>query len=186
MRASISLARVWASSRLQPGSSPSVREGDEPAVRPQEPQRPRGRAGGVAHDPLHGRRVARDLLALGELRQRLEMGLDDVEVGHGPADRGLEVLGGVVGLGESHPARKLDVQRQLGAAVDLDQPDVVDLAHRRDRGRCRMDAFAKVIHVSRLDVDDDVGTRKGAFDRRLDGVGDRVPLADGRRRRGRR
>ena len=78
-RASISLAREWASSRLEPASSPSVRK----ATRPASVRRKRtstGRTPGLlAHDPLDHGRVAGDDLALGRLRQRLEVRLDAVD-----------------------------------------------------------------------------------------------------------
>ena len=74
------------------------------------------------------------------------------------------------------------MQRQLGATPDLQQGEVVHLAHSRDRDRGGGRAFADAGVVERLDVDDDVAAGQRLLDRGLDRVCGGVPLADGGRR----
>ena len=54
------------------------------------------------------------------------------------------------------------MQRQLAPAVDLDDRDVVDLAHTGDGERGAADALAEVVGHGRLDVDDDVAAGQRA------------------------
>ena len=56
-------------------------------------------------------------------------------------------------------ARQLHVQRQLRAAVDVDEREVVHLAHARHGERRGVGALAQRRILDRLDVDDDVGAR---------------------------
>ena len=70
--------------------------------------------------------------------------------------------------------------------VDVDERDVVHLAHPRHADRGRVRALAQRRVLERLDVDDDVGVRQRALDRRLDRVRGSMPLPDRRRRARRR
>ena len=83
---------------------------------------------------------------------------------------------------ERESAGKLEVERELGAAVDRDDRDVVHLAHARDVERRGVRALAHVGvgGLDRLDVDDDVRLRQRRLHRALDRVGRRVALPDGR------
>ena len=101
-----------------------------------------------------------------------------VDLRYGLADRSLELLGDVVRGLERHVARQLQMQRELGAAADHEQCEVVDFAHagHGDRGSVRTLADARVLE--RLDVHDDVATRQRSPDRGLDRVRGRVPLPD--------
>ena len=96
-------------------------------------------------------------------------------------DRPLDLLGDRVRLLERELARQLEVERELGAAVDGDDRDVVHLANARDVERRGMRALAHVGvgGLDRLDVDDDVRFRQRRLHRALDRVGRRVALADG-------
>ena len=79
---------------------------------------------------------------------------------------------------ESSPGQ-LQVQRDLGAPVDVEDADVVDLAHARHAHRRGVGELARDgVLLGGLDVDDDVGLRQRALDRLLDRVGGRVPLPD--------
>jgi hypothetical protein len=69
------------------------------------------------------------------------------------------------------------VQRELRPAVHLEQREVVHLADARHGDRGGMRALADPRVLERLDVDDHVAAGKRLLDRRLDGIGRRVPLA---------
>ena len=71
----------------------------------------------------------------------------------------LVLLGDRVRLLERQLARQLHVQRELRPPVDVDQRDVVHLAHARDGDRRGVHALAQRLVGERLDVDDDVGAR---------------------------
>ena len=94
------------------------------------------------------------------------------------ADRSLDLLGDVVRLLERQVAGQLQVQRDLGAAVDREHVDVVHLAHARDAERGGLRAVADARRLLRLDVDDDVAPRQRALHRLLDAVRGSVPLPD--------
>jgi hypothetical protein len=71
------------------------------------------------------------------------------------------------------------VEAELGAAVELQHPDVVDLADLGDAERGGGRPLAQVaVGRSRLDVDEDVGAGQLAPDRLLDLVGGRVRLGE--------
>ena len=141
IRSSISLARECASSSLLVPSSASVRN----ATSPSSVRRKRSSRGGLPVSSSTTRATtaapsASDLARLALLRERLEVRLHAGDLGHGGADRRLEVLGDRVRLLEREVAGKLDVQRELGVPVDLDERQVVHLAHaraRRPRPRAR-------------------------------------------------
>ena len=81
--------------------------------------------------------------------------------------------------GRAKVARKLQVQGDLDAAVDVEDLEVVDLAHARDRERGGEHPLAESAGaLARLDVDDDVDTREGALKRLLHAVGGRMTLPD--------
>ena len=99
---------------------------------------------------------------------------------HLSEDRGLDLLRDVVRLVEREVARQLEVERDLDAPVDVENHEVVDLAHVRDRERRREHTLAdRHRRPARLDVDDDVDPRQGVVQGALDAVGRGVALADG-------
>ena len=78
------------------------------------------------------------------------------------------------------------MERDRRAVADVEDGDVVHLAHAADGERGGMGAVADArVVLHRLDMDDHVALGKRALDRVLDRVGDRVPLADGGARRDR-
>ena len=97
-----------------------------------------------ADDAAHGRGVAGDLVARGFLAERLEMRLHRRHLRNRSLDRSLDLLGDRVRLLEREVARELEVERELGAAVDRDDRDVVHLAHARDVERRGVRALAHV------------------------------------------
>ena len=121
----------------------------------------------------------------GGLRQRLDVGLDRVDLGERRVDLPLDRLGDVVRGGKRERARELQVEGDLQAVVDLEHGDVVHLAHAGDTQRRGGRALPQLGRLGGLDVDDDVGARDCALDRLLDGVGRGVALAR-RPRRGER
>ena len=153
-------------------------ERDETAVGAQHAQLARFLAGDLADDPLDIGAVDCDLPAGRRLCERLEMGLHRVHLGDRGADRALHPLRDRVRLLERQVAGQLEVERDLGPSVHLDEREVVDLAHARHGERCGVRALAHVLVVERLDVDDDVAARQRALDRGLDGVGGGVTLPD--------
>ena len=73
------------------------------------------------------------------------------------------------------------MEAELGAALELQHADVVDLADLGDAERGGGRALAQVaLGGARLDVHDDVGVRQLAADRLLDLVGGRVRLGEAR------
>ena len=113
-----------------------------------------------ADDALDGRRaVCLDLARFAHLGERLEVRLDTRDLRHRGADRRLELLGDRMRLLERQFARQLDVQRELGAAVDVDEREVVHLAHLPHGERGRVRTLAQVGgSCERLDVHDDVAS----------------------------
>ena len=101
-------------------------------------------------------------------------------LGRRPLDRALDLLGDRVRLLEGEIAGQLQMERELGSAVDRDDGDVVHLADARnvERRGVRALAHVGVGGADRLDVDDDVGFRKRRLHRALDRVGRRVALTD--------
>ena len=63
------------------------------------------------------------------------------------------------------------MERDLGAAVELEHRDVVDLAHARHAIAAAWTRSRSASSHPRLDVDDDVLLGQRAVYRRLDGVG---------------
>ena len=114
------------------------------------------------------------------------MSLDRVDLRHGGADRRLESLGDVVRRLERDVSGQLHVQRQLVPPADLDEREVVDLAHIRNGDGRSVRAHPDAGIDERLDVNDDVASGQRALERLLDRVGRGMPLADRRRRRARR
>ncbi len=107
---------------------------------------------------------------------------DGRRLGDGVEDRLLDALGDAVSLVESQVARQLQVERDLGAPVDGQDVDVVDLAHvgHMERRILRAVADLGVRGRLRLDVDDDVRLGKRAPNGILDVVCSGVALRDGR------
>ena len=174
-------ARVGVRGRERAGAEPQRQVGDEPLVGVDEAQLRGIDAELGAHDAAHGRGVAGDLVARGFLAERLEMRLHRRHLRHRQLDRPLDLLGDRVRLLEREVAGKLEVERELGAAVDRDDRDVVHLAHARHVERRSVRALAHGgVCLRRLDVDDDVRLRQRRLHRALDRVGRRVALADGR------
>ena len=189
MSSSISLARAWASSRLALAVEAESEERDEADVGAQEAQLARRPARRLAHDPLDRGRVDALLARLRRLGERLEVRLHRVDLGRRGEDRVLELLGDVVRLLERHLARQLEVQRELEPAADVDEREVVDLAHARHGQRGGVRALAHARILERLDVHDDVAARQRPLDCLLDRVRGGVALADrvrSTRRRSRR
>ena len=188
---SISLARACASSRRLVPSRPSVRK----ATRPPSVRRKRSSRGSapvasltIAPDDGLRRRRAPRCAAL-RLGQRLEMRLHAGDLGHGGTDRRLELLGDRVRLVERQLARQLDVQRELGVAVDVDERDVVHLADVRDRERRCVRTLAHVASSIGSTCTTTSAFGSAPLDRGLDRVGGGVALADrgaSARRRSRR
>ena len=107
-------------------------EGDETVVRAEETERARRGSGRLLDDAAHDRFVRRlHLASLLCLRERLEMRLHTGDLRHGGADRRLELLGDVVRLLERQVTGELHVERELLAAVDVDEREVVHLTHTR-------------------------------------------------------
>ena len=121
--------------------------------------------------------MARRLLA-----ERLEMRPHRRHLGDGTLDRALHLLGDRMRFLERKVAGELEVERELGPAVDRDDRDVVHLAHARDVERRGVGALAHVGvgGAARLDVDDDVGLGQRRLHRALDRVRCRVALSDRR------
>ena len=84
------------------------------------------------------------------------MRLHAVHLRHRGAHRTLELLGDVVRSLERDVTRELQVQRELGATVDLQEREVVHLADARDRDRGGVRTLPDACILQRLDVDDDV------------------------------
>ena len=81
---------------------------------------------------------------------------------------------------EREVARELEVERDLVRIAEVDDADVVHLAHARDAERRHRRALAeRLLARLGLDVDDDVALRQRPLDGGLDRVGGRVALADG-------
>ena len=128
------------------GAEPQSEVGDETLVRVDE-----AKLGGIdaelgLDDAAHGRCVAGHLGARGLLAERLEMRLHRRHLGNGPLDRPLDLLSDRVRLLEREPAGELEMERQLGAALDRENRDVVHLAHarhveRRGMGALQFDPF---------------------------------------------
>ena len=106
------------------------------------------------------------------------MGPDGGDLGRLAADGGLDLSGGGVGVGEGRLGRQLEMQARLGAPVDVDQLDVVDLAHALDALRCGPHPFHQRSGAG-LDVDDGIDARQDAIQRLLDPVGHGVGLGEG-------
>ena len=121
-------------------------------------------------------------MSLGGLRERLEMRPHGGDLRQRVQDRLLHLLGDIVRLVERERPRQLEVQRDFGAAPDLDHVHVVDLAHASDlqRGRLHPLAQRRLRRGLRLDVDDDVRLWERAAHGVLDVVRCGVPLSDGR------
>ena len=111
------------------------------------------------------------------------MGLNRVDLRHGGADRRLESLGDVVRRLERDFSRQLHVKRQLFPPADLDEREVVDLAHIRNGEGRSVRAHPDVGIDERLHVNDDVASGQRALERCLDRVGGGMPQADRSRRR---
>ena len=87
----------------------------------------------------------------------LEMCLDGAYLRDVSMDRAFDVLCDRMGLVERELARELEMERGLDAVVGVDQLQVVELAHLRDRHRSRSHPLAELaVREARLDVDDDV------------------------------
>ena len=112
--------------------------------------------------------------------KRLDVRLNGVDLGERGADLVLHPLCNLVRLGERERARELQVKRDLGVAVQIEDGHVVDFAHAWDPERGGERLLAQFSPgLCGLDVDDDVTAGHGPLDRLLDGVGRGVPLADG-------
>ena len=167
IRSSISLARVCASSRLLPPSRPSVRKATSPStVRRKRSSRGADPVASWTIRRTSAARLGLDLARGHRLGQRLEMGLHALRSPARPPDRVLDLLGDVVRL-----ARATDDPGASRAAtapcrpVDVDEHEVVHLAHARHRERRGVGALAQRRILDRLDVHDDVGL-PGALPRR--------------------
>ena len=75
------------------------------------------------------------------------------------------------------------MESDLEVSAHTEHAQVVHLAHARDGQRRGVDTLAERGFVFRLDVDDDVAVGQRGVQRRFDGVGGRVALADGCARR---
>ena len=107
------------------------------------------------------------------------MRVDPPQLRHRLAHGRLEPLDDGVRLAERQLARELDVEAELGAALEPQHADVVDLAHAGHAERGGGRALAQVaLAAARLDVHDDVGVGQLAADRLLDLVGGRVRLGE--------
>ena len=112
--------------------------------------------------------------------RRLEVRAHGLDLGNRREDCVLDILGDLVCVLQGQIAGKLQVERHLHAAVDLEHDQVVDLADLRHRERGGQDSLARLsFGAPRLDVDDDVGIGKPRAQRFLDAVSGRVPLTDG-------
>src|SRR5947209_509735 len=138
----------------------------------------------LPYDPRHVGALCRHRCAvrrrsLARGAQRLDVRVDDVYVRHGAGDRALHLACHRVRIAEVHLRRQLQVQRELRSAVDVQHADVVHLAHpaRSHRGGRHLLAQRRG-GGARLDVDDDVASRKHPLHRALDLVRGRVSLRD--------
>ena len=96
------------------------------------------------------------------------MRLHRVDLRDGVEDRALDLVRHLVGLLERQLTGKLQVQRHLGVTADVQDADVVHLAHRGNSERRRMRAVAdRRLVLLRLDVDDDVAPRQSGVERIL-------------------
>ena len=174
-------ARVGVRGRERARAEPQRQVGDEPLVGVDEAQLRGIDAELGAHDAAHGGGVAGYLVARGFLAERLEMRPHRRHLRNRQLDRSLDLLGDRVRLLEREVAGELEVEGELGAAVDRDDRDVVHLAHARDAERRSVRPLADGgICLRRLDVDDDVRLGQCRLHRALDRVGRRMALGDGR------
>ena len=183
-RSSIALARPCASASEPALPSPSVRN----TTIPSSVRTKRSSRGSAPVSSRTAASIARgvdvDLLAGRRLPKRLEVRLHAPDLGNVRTDRRLDLLGDVVRLVERKIARKLQVERDLDAPVDLEDLEVVDLAHLRNGERGGEDALAdRAGALARLDVNDDVDPRECVVQRLLDTIGGGVTLTDRRARR---
>src|SRR3954447_10883236 len=162
-------ARVGVRGRECAGAEPQRQVGDEPLVGVDEPQLRGIDAQLGADDAAHRRGVARDLGAGRFLRERLEVRPHRGHLRNRELDRPLDLLGDRMRLLQRELAGKLEVKRELGAAVDGDDRDVVHLADARHVERRGMRALPHVcvVRLDRLDVDDDVRFRQRRLHRAL-------------------
>src|ERR1041385_6679614 len=80
---------------------------------------------------------------------------------------------------ERQAARELHMQRQLRSTADVDEREIVHLAHARYRDRSRVRALPEITASERLDMDDDIRVGKRFRNGGLDRVGRGVALTDG-------
>ena len=89
----------------------------------------------------------------------LEVRAHRPDLGNRREDCVLDILGDLVSVLQGQIAGKLQVERHLHAAVDLEHDQVVDLADLRHRERGGEDSLARLsFGAPRLDVDDDIGS----------------------------
>src|SRR5262245_26294716 len=145
--------RVCGGQRVR--AEPQRQVGDEPLVRVDETELRRLDAELGTDDPAHGRGVAGHLGSGRLFAEGLEMRLYRRHLGNCPLDRPLDLLGDCVCLLERQPAGKLEMERELGAAVDREDRDVMHLPDARDveRGGVGPLAHIGVGRTCRLDVD---------------------------------
>ena len=181
-RSSIALARPCAVGERAAALEREREEDDDAVVGAHEPQLARRRAGLLAHDAARRRpRRCRSPRLGGLSASGSRCVLHGLDLGHGGQDRALDLLGDLVRALEREVARKLQMERDLDAPVDLEHGQVVDLAHLRDGERGREHSLADLrLAASRLDVHDDVDAGQRVAQRLLDAVRCSVPLADRR------
>ena len=106
------------------------------------------------------------------------MRLHGVDLGHGLDDRPLHLGRDLVRLLQRQLARELEVQRDLRPRPDLQDGQVVDLAHPwHTLGRGERALGELRVPARRLDVNNDVAAWQRVVDGGLHSVGGRMALA---------
>ena len=160
-------------------------EGDQPDLGVQEAELARLGARRLDDDLAEGLGL-RGALALGHgacrrrLGQRLQVRLDRVDLGQRVEDLVLDGGRDLVRVRERITAGELEVEGDLGAPSDLEDDDVVHLAHPRLPHRSRVGALANRLRLLRLHVDDHVRPGNRLLDGPLHGVGSGMALLDRR------